>query len=966
VSVDGEFSFKWYYSLNDIKNNDLVEIEIRPYPVFEIYGETHGKSYRVSSDGNLFNYEEIDFDGLAYDDSVTLFGDTLLFNGVDIRDDLSSPSYVSTFLFNGSLRILVADTGNSRVIELDTTGVTINVMSFTSPVFCEYSSGSIFVTDNVDLNVVEVSWKDEDLSLETAGSFGSILWDYNVEYPLDPLAEPKSATKSFDKDVVYICDGGLIKIDRETEEIELFESFRFKNPVGDSVDNSLLPPNIIAYYDIGSNTELSIQSESDLLEFTTTDHEALNRSLGENALVNKQKGLWNNFGYPILPPVADETNLTFTVINTDSLVKKSVENVFFDKISDSLNRGNIDSLSVWGIQESYNGSVGGQTLVSMTGMDLNCLIPYIGVKRGFSASGEDLEHVYVREFALARLVNVSDGDSNEVLPFTEINQDVGFSFRLPDATEESYSRSQTYGSHYVVNLELEITEYYYSDEDFEDETLPRSTNIYHYPIHLFWWRQTFKEITGIYNPVVEDFDLFDYNESPEIFYERTLFPSFSKVVGTEVLSPSSGEKRAIVYDNAMGMLSFNVGYVPGDSPRSNLFSLNPLSYTKERVTNTLDREDFTSFEFSKSRLFGLNADYQNSNITDDFLEVSASNTAYLADFPYFSSYRNGSFVNLLGESGLLINPFLQKVNNIKINMPNGVVNERLEFDSVDLVVSNISVASGAINSEVLINGEENVVVRFSTDDSPTVVSIAISIDGSPFMVVNDSTGLLREYIFSTPVLVTGQFVDAIVVLGDGVSSVGYSKMERVVSTNDTSSIGNIRVQRNKVGKTLKVLYDVFADRDYLPLNISMTLSDVSGEIDVSKYFYGDLGDILSGSEKRVLFNYGQYLTTDQIRSKITLDLTVTSVDGSTIVGDSSASFFIEIPDLHEHDLNKDITIDIFEDVLPSIQLINRTNVKDVSFDNLIPDGQYLYDISSSSSSSLSSSSYSSSSYSSSS
>jgi hypothetical protein len=958
-----EFSVRWYYASNDVVNSDLVEIEFRPHPKINLYGNTHGQQYVINTDGGFFSYEALSADGNVYDDLISLSGTSLFYNGTEIRSDLSSPSYASSFLFNDNLRVLVADTGNGRVLEVDSVGTTINVQSVSEPVFCHYdpSSGSVFVTDSDDLNVLEIAWKDVDTPLETSASFGTSLWNYNTAFPLNPLTSPRSATKSFDKNLVFICDdNSLIKIDRDLFERTAYGSFRFDNFTGDVIDNSFSPSNTVAYYDVGSDTEFSFQSSSSLLPFSASNHEALNRSLGKSSPVNKPRGLWNDFYYPVLPALPEVTNLTFDVLN-----KRDLNTIgdywFFEKASEDQLRGDLSKTPVWGCVESHNESLGTQTLVCMTGMSLNCKMRFGGLKRGFARSGSDVAPVYVREFVRATLLNTSEGGDYEVLPFTELNGDVSFSFKAPEANEDSYARSQQYGAHYVLDLVLEVSEYYYDSDSFDNEVAERKTRSYHVPVYVFWWRQVFKEIDVAYNPVVQDFDLFDYGEKPEAFYERTKFPSFSRVVGTETLSLSPFQKRVVIYDNAIGLLSFYVGFASGESPRSNLFSLNPVAYEEARSNDDiLHKRSFEGYTASQSRLFGLNADYQNSNIIDDDLGVGSGNTATLRDFPSLLFVKNGSLTDSFGDGGLLVNPALLNINSAKISLPNGSVRQEIEFDGVDCVVDDIVIASGSVNSNDLNAGETNLVVRFTTDDSPSEVSIAISIDGSPYSVVNDDTGAMREYVFAVDALTAGQFVDVVIVLGNGTNSIAYSKMERVITTSKTSAIGNLRVSRNKIGKTLKVSYDLLADRDYLPLNVSVAILSNGSPISVSDYLFGDLGYLLPGVDKRFWFNYGQYLTSSQIRSKITVNFTISSVDDSSVVGTDSISFFIEPVDTHVHSLNKTLTLDINQEVPEQEPIIDLTNVKDVSAFNFIPPGQYLYDISSSSSSSFSSSSSSSS------
>lgn len=878
VSLDsGICNLRWLYCLNGVEFKDSIQIEIRPEPYIESFIHYEDKTSAVKLD--LYGVSDVSIlSEKRFSEDTYVIEDKLYYSGNLIFSGLSFPSCIDTYIVVGIKRFLVADTGNSRILEINEYGTTVSTYSYSGfiPVYCSYDevTGYVLFVDSDSKDVKEIYWKDVS-SGNPDSNLGVVIWDYNAEFPTYPLTNPVASTYGVDNDVV-ITDGSVIKIDRDEGTRTIYSSFKFRRSVGDQTENSYVPNTLFSSYEIDKNKFIAFETSGNVLSYTNSELSNItyNRALRDAANMSIPMAFSNALFYPISPILkSDDINVTIGLLNGEELQKSVYEAYVADQrkafsldgVSDSDARGDVlNNYPKWGVVESYNQGHGSQSLVCMTGQTLNVSLPFYSKRVGYEKSLDGIDPIYVKENIQVNLVDAFTGISMSYCVINDFDSSTTFSIPIPGASAESYLRSKIYGVHGFYFLNIEVTESYYYDNEFKNEADQSKTFKFYIPIYTFWWRQVFKEIQISGSPVTNfSFVLEDYTEPPAYFFNNyTVYPSYYRTVGTTTLSLTDMQKEKIILDNAFALLSYYVGFSSGDSPISNIFGFNPALYEapkSETVTNLykVDPVNRTSI----SNLPGLNSEYQSINIFDNYPGVGCVCNQFLKDI-FVSLVSESSY--LFGkwqEGGLVTFPFFG--NTVSTNITTLIERKRLSID-IDLPilsVDSILVKGGYYNDDRIQAGEENITVSFTTSSTDIQeVTIGVSVDDGEYVTYTDPTGDMRSCILSSPKdIVSTSVIHAMIELTDSTDNkFTYYAIKRVENHSKATSVSNVTVSYDRLGKRLFIQYDLNSKYQFVPYTVKLYLSSVNGLItEVTNYAEGDINQVFSGVSKLIILNYNE-------------------------------------------------------------------------------------------------------------
>ena len=875
VLDSGACYLKWLYCLNGVEYKDSVQVEIRPEPYVESFVYYGNKTSSVELDLYGISNVSILSEKRFFNDTHVV-GDKLYYNDNVIYTGLNSPLCIDTYTISAIKRFLVADTGNSRIIEINEYGTTVSTFSVPSPVYCDYNeeNGRVLYVDSSSKNVVEIYWKDVSTG-DPDPNFGVIIWDYNSDFPIYPLTSPTAATYGVDNDVI-ITDGSLIKIDRDQGTRTVYSSFRFRRTVGDQTENLYVPNSLFSSYEIDKNKFVAFETSGNLLNYTSSEltNTVYNRALRDSANLPIPMAFSNALFYPVTPILkSDDISFTIGLLNGEEL-QKSVYDAYvedertvavFDGISNTNARGDIlNNYPQWGVNESYNRGHGTQTLVCMTGQTLNISIPFYSKRMGYEKVIDGLNPIFTKEKIQVNFVDAFSGSSISCCSVDDFDSNITFSISVPVANTESYLRSKTYGIHGFYFLNIEVTESYYYDNEFKEEALDSKTFRFYIPVYSFWWRQVFKEIQISGSPVTNfGFELEDYTEPPAYFFNNyTIYPSYYRTVGTTTLSLTDMQKEKIILDNSFALLSYYVGFSSGDSPISNIFGFDPAAYIapKAEVTTNLYKVDPENRGVI-SNLPGLNAEYQKTNIFNNYSGTACSCNQFLKDI-FVSLFSESSY--LFGkwqEGGLLTFPFFGSV--VSTNLVTLTERKRISID-IDLpilYVDSISIKGGYYNDDRIRAGETNVTISFTTSSSDIQeVTIGVSVDDCEYVTYADPTGDMRTCTLAAPKeIVSTSVIHAKIELVDTMGDkYTYYGVKRVENGSKAISIANIKISYDRLGKRFFIQYDLNAKYQFVPYTVRLYLSSMMGLItEVTKYTQGDIGPVYSGTSKLMILNYNE-------------------------------------------------------------------------------------------------------------
>jgi len=216
VSQDGtSHSIRWKYSNNNIGYGSDVSIRVRVLPRTQIYGKARDIGNIVSNYGDSL----VELNDIAGNICVgrNNTGQYICISDISvyILDSLSDTVPVYSYAVSdprhafqiNSGRYIVADYGNARVIELDSTMTTISKTYVGTCTYADYSeeNETLLVAEVLTDDIVEITWSDID--------DGTVLWTSNYAF-----SNPVCATyRQGNVDNIIVADpenSRVVKCDR--------------------------------------------------------------------------------------------------------------------------------------------------------------------------------------------------------------------------------------------------------------------------------------------------------------------------------------------------------------------------------------------------------------------------------------------------------------------------------------------------------------------------------------------------------------------------------------------------------------------------------------------------------------------------------------------------------------------------------------------------------------------------------
>ena len=898
VVQDNVINFRWYYSQNKIEYNEKVDIEIRPEPYFKLYAFQDEKTSVIDFDAFGINNITIEYDK-RFSDNLYLKNNSLYYNDILIISSLSNPKSIDILTNNGSVSFLICDYGNSRIIEVDENGSIINSYTYSNltPGFCSYNNltGNICFIDSYINNVIEIYWKNVITDLPSA-NLGTTIWDYNSEYPSNPLTSPSSCSYGYLNNIV-ISDTEIVRVNRDITSLSLYDSFYFEKIIGEVNDNKYTPQYLWNSYEYDKNKFIFIENTSDLLQYNSSElfHKTFNRSLKDDSNIINHLCFENSIYYPIQYNLSNNYDLTIKVQNLNKLKNNSL-NVYNDagreiKILDNQEydkRGDIDrDKCLWGIDECFIRGSGAQPLLCMTGQNITVNIPFDKEKIGYYFN-EKVNQVFVKEYITISFRNMDTGDLEVIKDSIYFNEDINFEINIPEATQASYTKSITNGFNGSYVLEMTVNEYYYSNNNY-DVLIKNQEFNYYYPIISLWWKQILKEINITGTPITNfGFELTNFSEGLSYFFDQyTVYPTFYKTVGNRTLSITDNQKKKILYDNCFALISYAIGFVSGDSAFSNQFGFGPFLFNKEyyKLSNNL----FKNYSINSSvnnGLSGLNCDYKYTNIFPDCPSETILSNQFIKDVVPIG------IINGLYFSDEYFCNGMQTICNFGeiISSEIFVFNERLRLnfniDDQGLTINNIDVSGKYLNDSNIRSGDDYLKVSFSSSDTISSSIFGISVDDSKYSTFKDESGILRECIFESPSIINdNSIINAYIELIDiNDNHYTYTCTKKCINSENfkTTSCDGVVFEFDKIGKLLEISYNLNVRYSFAPYNMSVFLSIEGEETDITSYCVGDVGIVYKGQSKKIILNYNELfialaLTDELKKTEMTIKLLLSGI-----------------------------------------------------------------------------------------
>jgi len=917
-------NLRWYYTLNGIEYRDAVEVKIDPSFYSSLFVFYEDKTSQIELGSSGMGQISVLSDK-RFGEDYYLVGDKLYCNGILIYSGVAD-SYVTSFTVSALRRFLIADSINNRLVEVDINGVVINSFIGHSPTYCEFNSttGNVLLIDSAINDAKEIFWKLP--SGTPSPSIGSIVWSYNTDYPAFPLTNPRSATYGVTGTLenIIISDSSVIKIDRDLATRTEYSSFEFKKKSG---TNLYYPYSMMFSFEIMDDELFSSEYLGAVLNYSSnpTVHITYNRSLRDDSNLSTPEAIENALFYPVRPVISstDDVNVTISMLNSDYLLKKTNDAYIADgrrvPVLDDLENGcargdTVSDRPFWGMLEGYNRGIGTQSLVCITGQTLSVEIPYKGEKIGYKKLSSDIDPVYVKEEMAVDLVDVFSGEVVVCLAQTDFTEDETFSIQVPNATPESYLRSVSNGFHGHYLLKITVVESYYATNTFETKSDLDKTFYFYVTVFSFWWRQIFKEITIPQTPVTSDFDLFDYNQTLASFFDsHTCYPSFYRVVGTTTLTVTDAQKEKILIENAFALFSYYSGFCPGDSPLSNAFGFGAASYVAEKqsVLENVSKIDLEETAVTP-RLPGLNAEYQALNLFNYNPGTVCSSGQYVRDlFPVMFSDASILKADWL-EGGMMTVPVCGQLIAEDVYTLDGSQTLSFDIDAPDITIDSITLKGKYSNSDVIVPGDTKITLLFiSTSVDIQEVTMGVSVDGCTYVIYNDPSGLMRQFIFSTPKTITDtSVVDGFVELTDSnQNKFVYYATRKVSLAQRSSSINNVIISVDRPGKLLKINYDLYSRYKFVPYGVALFLKYEGTYFNVTGSTSGDIGNVFSGLSKLMTLNYEKVITDEDFqRQKITIRIVLTSLITSETATQYEYTVFFRTPDLWDNKIDEEVAV----------------------------------------------------------
>lgn len=942
----GKCRIRWIYPMNKVDFHDSVEIEIRPEAIVKSIVYSGQKSY-VSS-FNIFGLNDVNImTEKRFCEDVYVHEDEVYYNSQLLLSGTSSVLSVFKYSVSSQYRFIICDSGNGRIVDVLQDGTQQITVGSIHPVFCEYdsSTGYVLYADALEKDIKEIKW---NLSSGTPDpSAGDVVWSYNSNFPSHPLSNPTSCSYGSSNKVV-IVDTSVMVVDRDKHLRNVISQFNYKRDKEEEVDNQYSPNGISSAYEIDDGRLVVFESSGSALDYLPkTSHVTYNRSLYLDSSFPIHSAFYNDVFCPLAPVIGDDINVTLTVLNS-RLLKSNMVNAnvssgqkvpIFDYIEEAKARGDvIGDVPFWGVRETYNSDTGMQTLVALTGQTANFSMPFNNRKVGYVSDTDGISPIYVSESISVNMIDAMTGVAMSCCEVADFIADQTFSFSFPDASQESHERSQLFGFHGLYLLNIVVNESYYENNKFETQVLPAKRLSFFVPIVTFWWRQVMKEIRISGSPVTSDFVLEDYSETPERFFDdHTVYPSYYRSVAGTALSIDSRQKKKIIYDNSFALLGYYVGFLLGDGSMSRVFGFNPDRYVspKNDIT-TLQRRTLETFT-ADNRLAGLDAYYTSNNIFDDNPGEISSNTQRLTDFFGIIFSNMSSFSSIWGQNGYAWQPFPGSHCSSIIYAPNE--RKRLSFtlDLPNLIVDSITMYGRYIGDPHVRPGDPNVIVSFTTNSSPSEVTISLAIDGGPYVTYTDPTGSVREYKFKVQQTISSDsMIDAMVELVDS-DGVRYAYYATQKAYNDTrvTSINNVLLSMDRTGKRLLIKFDFHAKYDFLPYNVKVSM--ISGLItDITDICQGDLYNIFSGESKQIILNYGEEYSEIAQKERRMIGLTFEPIGHTETEYQYLFSISFRSQDIWDHNIKEETAVFVVGDEE------TRNANKIVSTDHVYTNDSFLY------------------------
>jgi hypothetical protein len=926
--ASGRSTVRWFFQNNDLVKSDGFSIEIRPCPRVEVISGSESSSVRLSSSfGGDGNVNSVIVPQGSISQSLREDGGNIYWNDSLVVSLGSSPDYISYGDFIGSPRIFVVHSSSQRVDEYDTDGSLVNSVSGVfggDPVMVDYNEVSGDIVTVVGDNFVVVKFKDPSNESEVHPSLGTVSFDYSSSMT-GALSGIVSASFGIGEETVSVSTSSSVgRVDMVALSEVVYEYVSFETERADS-SSANFPVSGSSYaFDCGNGRMVAVfGAGSELLsDSSRASHESFNRSLGKRANYDIHSGLSNS----IFRGISPREVLSFEVLNEEELSDSSALAYGLHDAAYLLkaeaDRGNIDSdIPIRGFRQAHVSGGGMQTLVAMTGQTIRCSIPATPVRTGYYVSDGGVSPAYVKESVSVKVMDTTTGNGGSIGAFSV--QDGGeFSISVPEASPGSYASSISRGCHHILDVEFEVTESYYADFSFERVVREPRSRKYHVCIVSVWWRQIFKESWGQIDSILSsDIDLENYSELPHQFFNSsTVMLDFCSFIGADRIEPSDDQKANMVFENAFAVLTYSTGMCICDSPVSPIYATNPMSYESEvgDGKGAVFEDISGDIEFDSS-LYGLNADYQIIATFSDHPGsqlVSSQSVRDLSRILYISGNSASSY-DL--QNGLSLIPGSTKVYHSSVSCLSE--NKQLNIDyGTGLSIDGISFFGNFAMTALPRIGDKEVIIDFSvTSGSPSSISVGLSINGKTTEVIDYSS----PYEFEVPALNNGDHLRAYVNISNEDSSEVFSD-DFIVTDGDSLVIYGMRITDDKISRLVHIDYSMYADADYIPANVSFSMTIGSNS---SFTFVGDVGAVYPGDGKRASASYSSLKDIDMIGTS-SLSITATSPVNGNAIGNTSIEFFMRDPSFSERTFDTPAFLAVSENVRKFPKKTDPGNIKD--------------------------------------
>ena len=433
---------------------------------------------------------------------------------------------------------------------------------------------------------------------------------------------------------------------------------------------------------------------------------------------------------------------------------------------------------------------------------------------------------------------------------------------------------------------LTITESYrlYKDSNWTQEIdLPLDMavpqNLSSVYIRAYLWSQVLHDVTQIgenlNNGVLEDAYMLTCipdptsSDTPEDIYDNCSdYPSFERLD-----SPlSDDEKRVVIMDNSLALLSSQIPLLTSDSPLAGLIPIGMGESTpgsqEPPVVARID-SGIPSDNISQPRTFSLDGVPAAFNLHSDLSMLTSIRNAggvTLQDPPrFFVSNSSGDLDTSAADSGI---GFCLRGHTVtSMQAPcNSHPSESLELvlGSDSPYVETIAIAYEDSSIDISISD-------ISNEELISSISFKVAVGDQNYSYYLDETGKVREHSFYLPSLglLLGSIINIEIGIEDIDGNVRFFNRSKFVYPEEYAIpiLYNIRAKQRRDGSgNVEIMYDYAHPLEKGACSVSLFISDDGGETYsiVAKSAKGDVGDgILPGTNRTIVWNPSD----DEVKAK---------------------------------------------------------------------------------------------------